>query len=426
MVAHSLCAASRRRRASVFAIVGAIGILSLATACEKMPLLAPTGTVITLFPSATNVALNGEIEIIATLIEQGVAQTPGTGNGTGSTSTPAAGTPVHNGTLVTFTSTIGRVEPREARTQNGQVRVRFIAGGQSGTARITAYSGGAVATIDDLLVGTAAAERILVTASPQTLGPAGGTSQVGARVEDASGAALVGVPVTFTTTAGTLSAASAVTDEGGVARTALTTTRESTVTANVAGKTAEITVGLSPRTGISLAGPTNSISAGIPAAFTVGVSSTANIQDVRIDFGDGTSQSLGAISGSTTVQHIYSEAGTYIVRAIATEASGFTEQVSTSLSVLPGQPPSIIITASNNNPSVGETVILTAQVSGATSTVLRYEWNFGADAIPATAETTGNRATVTWTTTGTKIITVRVIQATGPSGEGQTAVVVRP
>jgi hypothetical protein len=426
MVAHSLRTARLSRRASTFALIGVIGILSLATACEKMPLLAPTGTVITLFPSATSVALNSEIEIVATLIEQGVAQTPGTGNGTGSTSTPGAGTPVHNGTLVTFTTTIGQIEPREARTHNGQVRVRFIAGNRSGAARITAYSGGAVATLDNLLVGTAAAERILVTASPQTLGPAGGTSQVAARVEDDSGAALVGVPVTFTTTAGSLSATSAVTDESGVARTALTTTRESTVTANVAGKTAEITIGLSPRTGISLAGPTNAISAGLPAAFTVGVSSTANIQDVRIDFGDGASQSLGAISGSTTVQHIYSEPGTYIVRAVATEASGFTEQVSTSLSVLPGQPPSVIITASNNNPSVGETVILTAQVSGATSTVLRYEWNFGANAIPATAETTGNRATVSWTTTGTKIITVRVIQATGPSGEGQTAVVVRP
>jgi hypothetical protein len=423
MVTHSFRRAGRGR-ASTFAILGALCVLSLAVACEKMPLLAPTGTVITLFPSATNVALNGEVEIIATLIEQGVAQTPGTG--TGSTSTPGSGTPVHNGTLVTFTSTIGRVEPREARTQNGQVRVKFIAGTQSGTARITAYSGGAVATLDNLLVGTAAAERIVVSASPQTLGPAGGTSQISARVEDTSGAPVVGVPVTFTTNAGTLSASSTMTDESGVARTSLTTTRESRVTANVAGKTAEITIGLNPRTGVSITGPSNPVSAGLPATFNVGVSSSANIQDVRVDFGDGTWQSLGAISGSTTVQHTYSEAGTYIVRATATEASGFSEQVSTSLTVLPGQPPAVTVTASNNNPSVGETVILTAQVSGATSTILRYEWNFGAGAIPATAQTTGNRATVSWTSTGTKIITVRVVQATGPSGEGQTAVVVRP
>jgi hypothetical protein len=426
MVAHSFRAACRGRRVSIIGAIGAIGILAFAAACEKMPLLAPTGTVITLFPTASSVALNGEIEIVATLIEQGVAQTPGTGNGTGSTSTPGAGTPVHNGTLVTFTSTIGRIEPREARTHNGQVRVRFIAGSQSGNARITAYSGGAVATLDDLLVGTAAAERVLVSASPQTLGPGGGTSVVTARVEDASGAGLVGIPVTFTTTAGTLSATSAVTDETGTARTTLSTTRESTVTANVAGRTADITIGLNPRTGVTLTGPTTAISAGLPATFTVGVGATANVRDVTVDFGDGARLSLGAISGSTTVQHTYSQEGTYVVSAVATEASGFTEHVSTSLTVLPGQPPSVIITASNNNPSVGETVILTAQASGATSTILRYEWNFGAGAIPATAETTGNRATVSWTSTGTKIITVRVVQATGPSGEGQTAVVVRP
>lgn len=428
MVTHTFRGDGRRRHFATRAGIFAIGVLSLAAACEKMPLLAPTGTVITLLPSATNVALNGEIEIIATLIEQGATQPPGNGdgNGTGSTGTPGAGTPVHNGTLVTFTTTIGTVEPREARTQNGQVRVRFRAGTQSGTARVTAFSGGASATLEDLLVGTAAVERVLISASPQTLGPAGGSAQIAARVEDVGGAGVVGVPVTFSTNAGALSATTAITDESGTARTTLNTPREATVTASVAGQTAEITVGLNPRTGVTLAAPTTTVSAGVPAAFTVGVGSEANVRDVTIDFGDGVRQSLGAISGSTTIQHTYSEAGTYVVTAVATEASGFTEQVSTSLAVLPGQPPSVIITASNTNPSVGETVILTAQVSGATSTIIRYEWNFGAGAIPATAETTGNRATVSWTTTGTKIITVRVIQSTGPSGDGQTAVVVRP
>jgi PKD repeat protein len=168
------------------------------------------------------------------------------------------------------------------------------------------------------------------------------------------------------------------------------------------------------------------VSAGVPATFTVGVGSTANVRDVVIDFGDGERRSLGAISGSTTIQHTYFEAGTFTVTASATEASGFSETVSTAVTILPGQPPAVIITASNNNPSVGETVIFTATVSGATSTVLRYEWNFGNGAVPATAETTGNRATASYSNTGTKIITVRVVQATGPSGDGQTAIVVKP
>ena len=320
---------------------------------------------------------------------------------------------------------MGNIEPREARTQNGEVRVRFSAQGQSGLATITAYSGGASAKIENLRIGSAAAERVLVSASPQTLGPAGGTATISARVEDASGGGVAGVPVTFTTDAGQLSASSATTDASGVATVTLNTSRPAKVTANVAGKTATADVGLNPRTGVTIAGPTTPVSAGVPATFTVSVAATANVRDVTVDFGDGERQSLGAMSGSTTVNHIYDEPGTYNVRATAIEASGFSEQVGTSVSILPGQPPAVTITASNNNPTVGETVILTAQVSGATSTVTRYEWNFGSGAIPASAETTGNRATVSYTTTGTKVVTVRVVQATGPSGEGTTAIVVR-
>jgi hypothetical protein len=432
MVTHS-------RRATALTLSFAMLALSFAAACDKVPLLAPTGSVITLFASSTTVATNGEIEIIATVIENGTAPppttpgtttpgttTPGTTTPSPSTPTVGAGTPVQNGTLVSFISTIGVIEPREARTQNGEVRVRFRANGQHGTAKITAYSGGASGTLGDILVGSAGAERIQISASPQTLPPAGGTATISARVENAAGSPVPGVPVTFIATGGSLSVSSAVTDETGTARTTLTASREAKVTANVAGKTAEVTVSLNPRTGVTLAGPTTPVSAGVPATFTVGVAATANVRDVTVDFGDGSVQSLGAISGSTTVQHTYAEPSTYNVRATAIEASGFTEQVSTAITILPGQPPGVIITASNNNPSVGETVIFTATVSGATSTILRYEWDFGTGAVPSTAVTTGNRATASYTSTGTKIITVRVIQATGPSGEGQTAIVVKP
>lgn len=431
MLAHT-------RRLSAFAAgLVAITILSCALACDKVPLLAPTGSVISLFATSSTVPLNSEIEIVANVIENGTASSststtptpPGGTTGTPttptSTTTAGAGTPVQNGTLVSFTTTIGRIEPSEARTNNGQVRVKFISSGQSGTATITAFSGGASGKLENLKVGTAGVERVLVSASPQTLGPSGGTSTITARVEDASGTGLAGVPVTFFADPGTLSSSSTTTDAFGNAQTTLTTSRASKVTVNVAGKTAEVSIGLNPRTGVTIAAPTTPVSAGQPATFTVGVGSTANVRDVTVDFGDGRSQSLGAISGSTTVQHTYSESNTYTVRATAIEASGFTEQVSTSITVLPGQPPAVIITASNNNPTIGETVIFTATVSGATSTIIRYEWNFGNGAVPPTAETTGNRATASYLTPGTKIITVRVVQGVGPSGDGQTAIVVK-
>jgi hypothetical protein len=267
---------------------------------------------------------------------------------------------------------------------------------------------------------------VLLSATPAVLPPSGGTTEIAARVEDVTGAGLPGVPVTFTADQGQLGAGQAITDSNGVAKTSLVATRTTIVTANVAGKTATVTVNLNARTGISITGPTTALSAGTPVTFTVGVGAPpVNIRDVTVDFGDGARSSLGAISTSTPVQHTYLEAGTFRAAATATDSSGFIETVATIVTILPQQPPGVIITASNSNPDRDETVIFTATVSGATSTILRYEWNFGNNANPPSAETTGNRATATYSTPGTKVITVRVIQASGPSGEGTTSIVVR-
>ena len=425
----------RRGRFAALTLTTSAAVFAAAPACDKVPLLAPTGTVITLFPAATTVPINGEIEIVATVIENGATAAPSTGTGgtpgtpstpTTTTSTSAgAGTPVQNGTVVSFTTTIGRIEPREARTRNGEVRVKFIAGGQSGTATITAYSGGASGKLENLKVGSAAVERVTLTANPQTLGPTGGSSVISAHVQDVAGLGVSSIPVDFIADTGQLSAPSALTDQNGIASITLTTARPSKVTANVAGKTADVTVALNPRTGVTIAAPTTNQTAGTPTQFTVGVGTTANIREVTIDYGDGQHQSLGAISGSTTVSHTYKEAGTYVATAVATDTSGFSERVMTSVTVLPAQPPSVIVTPSNPSPSVNETIIVTAQVSGNTSTITGYDWNFGADATPQTAHTSGNRVSVSWSRPGTRVITVTAIQSSGPTGDGIAAVTVR-
>ena len=72
----------------------------------------------------------------------------------------SAGTPVQNGTVVTFTSSLGTVEPREARTSNGQVTVRYLSGSQSGTAKVGAFSGGSKSEDLQILVGSAAAGAV--------------------------------------------------------------------------------------------------------------------------------------------------------------------------------------------------------------------------------------------------------------------------
>ena len=52
-----------RRLASIPALLTALASLSLAAACDKVPLLAPSGSVITIFPTAPSVGLNGTVEI---------------------------------------------------------------------------------------------------------------------------------------------------------------------------------------------------------------------------------------------------------------------------------------------------------------------------------------------------------------------------
>jgi PKD repeat protein len=199
------------------------------------------------------------------------------------------------------------------------------------------------------------------------------------------------------------------------------------VTANVAGKTATVAVSLNPRTGITITAPTTSIAAGQPASFTFAVSATANIRDVRVNWGDGQSQPLGALAGSTTSSHTYTEAGTYTVQATATDTSGFSETVQASITILPAQPPTVQVTPSNLSPLVNETIIVRAQVAGNTSSIIRYEWSFGADASTPQISTTSNQVPVSWksATPATKVITVTAIQATGPSGDGIATVTVR-
>jgi hypothetical protein len=416
MVTQKLRAAGSGRMALCAAFITA---MSLAAACDKMPLLAPTGTIITLIPTSNVVPVGGEVDIIATVIEQGVASTPTTTPDTTTTTTTAttragAGTPVQNGTLVSFTTTLGRIEPSEARTQNGQVRVKFISNGQSGTARVTAYSGGASGTLENLLIGTAAASRLLVSANPQSLGSSGGTAEVTALVQDVGGTGLRGVPVTFTTTAGSVSPSTAITDDSGVARTTISTNREAVVTAQAGDKTGTATIRVSAPIGLTLAVP-ETANVGAPARVTVNVSATANVQDVVIDWGDGQQTRLGAIGGSVTVPHTYPEPGFYTVTATATDAGGGRQTVSNTISV---GALAVSLSASNPTPLVGTPVTFTATVPVGTQ-VLRYTWVFD-DGVTQT--TTDNSLQRVFTSRGQKVVRVDVTTVSGATGTDTTII----
>ena len=386
------------------ALLTILAALSLAAACDKVPLLAPAGTVITVFSSAPTVAADGEIEIVATVIENGTTAPPPTTPPTTPTSTPGAGTPVQNGTLVSFTTTIGRIEPREARTHNGEVRVKFFGGGQSGTATITAYSGGASGRIENLLVGSAAAER--VTLSAQNLGPNGGTTTVTARVENAAGTGLAGVPVTFSSTTGSLNPTTATTDAGGNATTSLTSTTQAVVTASAGSKTGTVTVGLGARLIASVTASPQATTVGTPITFTVTAGANANVSSATIFFGDGGSRSLGSFGTNTTVSYAYSSPGSYPVTVRASDATGTTQEANTSVTI-GGLP--ITLTATPATPARGTPVVLTVGGLGSAQ-VASYQYLFSDG---TSRETAGPQTSKTFDTAGTHTVRVNVIGING-------------
>src|SRR3989442_397001 len=79
---------------ALFMVLSASAALGL-SACESIPLLAPSGSSITLTSSATALPVNGSTDLVAQVLEQ-------------------AGTPPHSGTRITFTTTLGTIEPAQA------------------------------------------------------------------------------------------------------------------------------------------------------------------------------------------------------------------------------------------------------------------------------------------------------------------------
>jgi adhesin/invasin len=371
-----------------FALVTLLfGTALLVAACQKVPLLAPSGSTIQMTALATALPTNGSTQIIAQVIESG-------------------GSPPHSGTLITFTTNLGSIQPSEAETDAaGRVSVNYVAGSGSGTATITAISGGVSASGANaikILVGTAAVGSVRVSASPPLLPALGGTSTITAVVIDVNGNPLSSAPVSFSTTSGSLDSVSVVTDANGVAIAILRTFTTATVTAAV-GAQAGSSTGTPPATGgtgtapapaatgtasgtvtVNVGGaptlvitpPATPPSEGLPSTYTfVATAATANgsaIRDVTVNWGDGSTQDLGAITGTVPVSHVYNSSRTFTISATVTDNSGNVTPVSTSVTVVPVASPTINITAAvPTTHSSTMTVSFTIQVTPPTGVGIR-------------------------------------------------------
>lgn len=386
------------------AFLGTLLAVVASSACDKVPLMAPTNSTIRLVSAVGVLPLAGSTNITAVVIE-------------------AAGTPVQNGTVVSFTAALGTFEPREARTTNGQATVKYTAGSTSGKDAISAFSGGSKSENLEILVGAAGAGAVTVRAS-QTIVPSyGGATTIIATVVDTGGNPLKNAPVAFATTAGSLTASTAFSNDGGEARTELQTNVDATVTASVGAGTGaqkgeiKITARDLPVVSIAVvnsAAP-NMTEAGIPTIFSLkheNVATGSAIRNAVINFGDGASTNLGPLTGTVSTPHEYARTGFFTVTVTATDAVGLTGVSSLALQVTDRY--TIPVTVTAGAPS-GGVVTFNATATLRTNTSIRsVQWDFGDGTAPQV--TSGLLTTHRYTSVNTFRVRVRVIANNGDEG----------
>lgn len=171
--------------------------------CHQAILTAPPGSTVTLFANPPFIPANGGVSVISALVIE------------------PAGTPVPDGTVVQFFTTLGRID-EQGRTNDGVARVNLVSDSRSGTALVVGSSGSPAETGPapspaptaspgpapvpggsgsgsvQVVIGSARPERVIVTADPNPIrvdGPR--ESVVSAFVFDVFGNAVANVAVIF-------------------------------------------------------------------------------------------------------------------------------------------------------------------------------------------------------------------------------------
>jgi hypothetical protein len=195
--------------------------------CHQAILTAPPESTLQLFANPTFIPAHGGVSVISALVIE------------------PAGTPVPDGTVVQFFTTLGNID-EQGRTNDGVARVNLVADGRSGIADLTAFSGSATASLagadQGVSIGSALPATMILTANPSRITNSSAT-WVSANVFDESGNPVAGVPVIFTVVADPSTefmdsgGRPIHTDTNGRARDVMRTRRTSSGTATVRGRT---------------------------------------------------------------------------------------------------------------------------------------------------------------------------------------------
>jgi hypothetical protein len=383
-------------------------------ACDGVPLLAPRESTISVTSQALSLPPGGTTTITALVMESG-------------------GNAVHDGTRVSFSATLGRVEPAEVETRGGTATTTFVAGSASGTAQVRAMSGAATASgttgegatatagnVVQIAIGGAAATAVAVSATPSRVGPSGGTVTIIGSALDGSGNRLTGVPISFSTTAGTLSASSALSDSAGEARVTLNTNREATVTARAGAQSATVVVAVATAGTVTLATSPAAPVSGSPVTLTV-TPAAGTSPRVVVNWGDGSAEDLGIVAAVRSVTHTYPRAGSYTITTQAT-ADGETFANAISISVGSAAAGLTLSDPSPASPSVGTPVVFTVTPGTGTTPRVVIEWGDGSSTDLGTVSA-ARSAAHTYAQAGTFIVTATA-EASGDTFATSKAVTV--
>jgi len=145
--------------------------------CNQAILTAPAGSEMLLFANPPFIASHGDVSVISVVVTESI------------------GTPVADGTVVLFVTTLGSIQ-EQAKTNDGVARVNLVSDSRAGTATVTAFSGGVSGELS-VDIGTARPASVFITAYPTRLTDRR-ASRIVATVIDVNGNPIQNIPVLFT------------------------------------------------------------------------------------------------------------------------------------------------------------------------------------------------------------------------------------
>ena len=99
---------------------------------------------------------------------------------------------------------------------------------------------------------------------------------------------------------------------------------------------------------------------------------------MRIEFGDGDFEDLGAVAGTPAVSHIYNNDGAYTVKVTVTDSAGQQATQVLGITVLPMRRVSVTLTVSPARGQRERASSLSRRPSAAPASPLeQYDWDFG-------------------------------------------------